>query len=99
MTDISPIRALGGINYLSLGGSKPGAGKLTDLTPLSGMTMLTLYCYETPLTNLAPLKTCSKLNKLTLKGTNVTAVSVAELQQALPECKIEWDDPTQSQPK
>ncbi len=42
---------------------------------------------------LAALKRSAGLTLLTITGTKVTPAGVAALQKALPNCKIEWDDP------
>jgi serine/threonine protein kinase/Leucine-rich repeat (LRR) protein len=178
VTDISPVRALPGLQALFCGGSGPRMGKLSDLSPLSGMQLTFLSCYQTqvsdltplkgmplsgllchvsrvsdlspiqgmPLTNLnisntavsdlsslkgmkltllhfgnskvtdisilrgmpltsvygagpqvsdfSPLEDCKSLKTLDLRLTKVTPAQVAALQKALPNCKIDWDDPT-----
>jgi hypothetical protein len=33
----------------------------------------------------------NKLDSLDLRGTRATAAGVAELQKALPKCKVDWD--------
>ncbi len=45
-----------------------------------------------------PLSGFTKLKKLVVKNTKVTAAGVAKLQQALPKCKIVWDDPAKAAP-
>jgi hypothetical protein len=35
----------------------------------------------------------ANLRELQRRGTKVTAIGVAALQKALPNCKIDWDDP------
>ncbi len=41
------------------------------------------------------LSALKKLKRLDARNTKVTAAGVAKLQQALPNCKIYWDDPAQ----
>jgi hypothetical protein len=43
---------------------------------------------------LAHLMGLSKLQNLNLSGTKVTVEGVRKLQQAIPRCQIDWDDPT-----
>ena len=47
-------------------------------------------CSDADLEHLAAL---TNLTNLSLRQTKVTATGVAALQKALPNCKIEWDDP------
>lgn len=56
VTDISPIRALGGLMTLNCSGEHPSQGKLSDLSPLQGMMLTSLVVTETPVTDLSPLK-------------------------------------------
>jgi hypothetical protein len=42
------------------------------------------------------LETCKDLKTLDLNNTKVAPAQVAALQKALPNCKIEWDDPTKA---
>ncbi len=73
--------------------------KLTDdddVRPLGTLTNLELLNLEAvPIGDaaLSHLSSLSKLTDLRLKGTKITAAGVAALQKALPNCKIEWDDP------
>jgi Leucine-rich repeat (LRR) protein len=55
VTDISPVRALPGLTSLSVPGSAPGKGKLSDLSPLKGMKLTWLACHYTRMTDLSPL--------------------------------------------
>ena len=45
------------------------------------------------ITDLSLLEDCTNLKTLAATGTKVTPAAVAALQKALPNCKIEWDDP------
>jgi hypothetical protein len=47
--------------------------------------------------DLSPLNDCKSLRILNVKGSKVTPAAVAALQKALPNCKIEWDDPAKPQ--
>ncbi len=56
--------------------------------------LLSLHLNNTPITDagLAHLKQCKSLTYLNLKGTKVTRGGVADFQQAVPKCKVEWDE-------
>ena len=45
------------------------------------------------LADFLPLADCQALTLLKATTTKVTPAQVAALQKALPNCKIEWDDP------
>lgn len=45
------------------------------------------------LSDLSQLSGVTTLATLNVMGTKITAASVAALQKALSNCKIEWDDP------
>ena len=67
--------------------------QLFDLSPLKEMSLLDLHCFSTQVSDLSPLQSCKRLQTLRVGRTKVTPASVAALQKALPNCKIEWDDP------
>ncbi len=46
VTDISPVRALKGLQILGCSGSARGKGKLFDLSPLKGISLTTLRCHN-----------------------------------------------------
>ncbi len=54
--DISPVRALEWLKHLSCPGSKPGRGKLADLSPLKGMKLIYLDAGYSQVSDLSPLK-------------------------------------------
>jgi len=56
VTDISPVRALKGLNELFCGGSGWGKGRLSDLSPLKEMKLTSLFCANTQVADLSPLK-------------------------------------------
>jgi serine/threonine protein kinase len=57
VTDISPVRALKGLQDLHCSGSDTNRGRLTDLSPLQGLALRSLFCGRNPsLSDLAPLK-------------------------------------------
>lgn len=74
VTDISPVKALKGLEFLSCQGSEPERGRLRDLSPLKGMKMAFLNCGNNPtLSDLSPLK------EVPLKRINITATKVTDL--------------------
>ena len=87
LSDLSPLR---GVPLTSLACS--GTGVL-DLSPLKEMKLWNLNCGHTSVFDLSPLQGIPTLSKLTANANKVTPASVAALQKALPNCKIEWDDP------
>ena len=74
------------------------ASKVDDgmLRHLAAMEKLeTLGIIHNPISDqgLSGLKQIKTLKTLDIRGTKVTAAGVADLQAALPKCKIEWDAP------
>ncbi len=63
---------------------------LAKMEQLQSIRLVKLPISDAGLLQLAPLK---NLESLTLNQLNVTAAGVAALQEALPNCKIEWDSP------
>jgi Leucine-rich repeat (LRR) protein len=57
------------------------------------MQLATLYISNTQVADLSPLQDCKSLKSLSVNKTKVTPAGVASLQKALPNCKIDWDDP------
>ncbi len=66
---------------------------VSDLKPLAESPLETLSVFGTQVSDLSPLEKCNSLAKLAASRTKVTHAQVAALQKALPNCKIEWDDP------
>ena len=91
LSNLSPLR---GMNLTSL---SCGESQISDISPLQGMDLTQLHCPGTEVSDLSPLHACTSLIALRITHTKVTPASVAALQKALPNCKIEWDDP--SKPK
>ncbi|MBI2809087.1 MAG: protein kinase [Planctomycetes bacterium] len=70
--DISPLRALPGLEFLNCDGSPEGNGQIADLAPLKSMKKLqVLQCQETRVVDLSPLRGMP-LTHLDLIGTKVT---------------------------
>jgi hypothetical protein len=75
VTDVAPVRALVGLDYLACRGSSQDRGKLRDLSPLKGMMMTHIDFSDNPrLSDLSPLKG-SPLTHLWVTGTKVTDLS------------------------
>jgi Leucine-rich repeat (LRR) protein len=89
-SDLSPLRGMP-LRHLSMRSSQ-----VTDLSPLKGMPLTILNLDNSPVSDLSPLTECKELKKLTVPKTQVTAAGVAALQKALPDCKIDWDDPAKT---
>ncbi|WP_439621441.1 protein kinase domain-containing protein [Gemmata sp.] len=55
VSDIGPVRAFAGLRHLTVVGSTPGKGKLTDLSPIRGLPLTTLNVWQNPgLTDVSP---------------------------------------------
>ncbi|VTT98386.1 serine threonine protein partial : Protein containing Serine/threonine protein kinase OS=Rhodopirellula maiorica SM1 GN=RMSM_06979 PE=3 SV=1: Pkinase [Gemmataceae bacterium] len=55
VSDIRPVRAFAGLRHLTVVGSTPGKGKLTDLSPIRGLPLTTLNVWQNPgLTDISP---------------------------------------------
>jgi hypothetical protein len=65
----------------------------TGLANLKGLSLRILTLRKTQVSDaeLNHLTTITGLEALGLNGAKVTAAGVAELQKALPGCKIDWD--------
>jgi hypothetical protein len=87
LSDLSPLREMK-LEMLALSDTN-----VSDLSPLRGKPLTALYCYNTSVSDLSPLAESMSLGRLTVTRTKVTPAAVAALQKALPNCKIEWDDP------
>jgi serine/threonine protein kinase/Leucine-rich repeat (LRR) protein len=95
-TAISDLSPLQGMPLTTLVCSET---QISDLSPLEGMPLTDLSCGYTQVTDLTPLKDCNSLASLHVAKTKVTPAQVAALQRALPNCKIEWDDPANAAKK
>lgn len=56
VSDLSPLRALPGLEQLVLKGRNPAKGQLFDLSPLAGTSVATLTMFSVPASDLSPLK-------------------------------------------
>ena len=56
VTDLSPVRALGGLWWLACTGNEDAGGRLANLAPLKGMKLRHLDCSRTQVADLSPLK-------------------------------------------
>ncbi len=88
VTDLSPLAGLPLTNL------NVDSCPLADLSPLVGLPLDVLNCYGTKVVDISPLSKIGTLRELILLGCRrITPAQVAALQKALPNCKIEWDDP------
>ncbi len=92
VSDLSPLK---GMPLLRLFCEKT---QVSDLSPLKGMPLTHLYCDHAQVSDLSPLNECLSLKLLQATATKVTPAQVAALQKALPNCKIEWDEPAKQPP-
>ena len=56
VTNIAPVRALLQLTELDCSGTEFKSGRLADLSPLKGMALENLLCYDTAVSDLSPLK-------------------------------------------
>src|SRR5262249_50993083 len=77
VTDISPVRALKGLESLDCGGSAPRKGRLSDLMPLRGLRLQHLSFVESQVSDLEPLRGMP-LEYLHCQGTGVDSLSPLE---------------------
>jgi hypothetical protein len=94
LVDLSPLRGLP-LSVLGLSNTK-----VEDLSPLTGMPLTNLDMPNVQrVVDLAPLLECKSLKSLNLVGCKqIIPAQVASLQKALPNCKIEWNDPAKATP-
>jgi hypothetical protein len=88
VSDLSPLRGMS-LNYLECSDTM-----VSDLSPLAGMPLKQLFLAKTRITDLSPLESCTQLERLRLKGTDVSASQIAALRKKLPMCTIAWDEPS-----
>ncbi len=88
VSDLSPLQGMP-LVFLYFGNTQ-----VSHLTALEGMTTLAVVnCSGTSVADLSPLQDCKSLRKVQISKSKVTAATVAALQRARPNCKIEWDGP------
>jgi Leucine-rich repeat (LRR) protein len=92
VSDLSPLRGAP-LSQLYCSNSR-----VRDLSPLEGAPLAVVIANGADIDDLRPLERCQNLTKLSVKKSKVTAVGVAALQKALPNCKIEWDGSVPSSP-
>ena len=87
ITDLSPISGLTKLESLLLKRNR----SLVDISPIAGLTNLKfLNIVETKVSDITLLKSLKNLESLTLNDCpNISKEQIAELQKALPNCKIE----------
>jgi formylglycine-generating enzyme required for sulfatase activity/serine/threonine protein kinase len=91
VADLSPLSEMK-LTHLYCDGTQ-----VSDLSPLTGMPLKTASANRTHISDLSPMSHCSSLGKLMLTGCDkVSPAGVAALQKALPNCKIEWNDPAKA---
>ena len=85
LTDVKELEKLTQLKYLYISGNQ-----LTDVKGLEKLTQLKyLDLADNQLTDVKELEKLTQLNKLFLKGNpDLTKAQIAELQKALPKCKI-----------
>ncbi len=89
-TEVSDLSPLKGMPITSFSCTTT---KVSDLSPLRGMPLTAMHCVYTKVTDVSPLRECQQLTSLNIEHNRITPAQVAALQKALPNCKIEWDDP------
>ncbi len=92
----TPLADLSPLHDLPLTHLNCASTKVADLSPLRGSNIVNLYCSGNPISDLTPLQECKNLKYLMVTRTKVTPAAVAALQNALHNCKIEWDDPAKA---
>jgi hypothetical protein len=70
--------------------------RVKNLSPLKSLPLTNFHCTDTPVSDLLPLEDCKRLTHLQCAGTKVTPAQIAALHKALPNWKIEWDDPAKA---
>jgi len=85
--DISPVRALRSLRRLTLSPAAANEkGALSDLSPLKGLPLMSLYCHNNPIRDLSPLKG-TPLAALTCGGSQVSDLTpLAGMRLTLLSC-------------
>ena len=87
-TRVSDLSSLIGMELTNFGCHNT---PVSDLSPLKGMPLKIIYLPGSQVSDLSPLEDSKSLKEVLATKTKVTPASVAALQKALPNCKIEWD--------
>jgi len=89
---LATLKEFPGLGNIALGRTRVTDNGLVHLGQMARLSSLNLGG-EAAVTDagLQHLKQAKNLRGLVVSGTKVTAAGVAELQKALPGCKIEWD--------
>ena len=84
LTDVSFLSSLTSLRTLYLPDNR-----INDLSPLSSLTELrTVYLDRNPLTDLTPLTKIPGLSMLSIQGVTIADYVLADLQAAMPNCRI-----------
>jgi len=93
LTDISPLANQTDLQYLELINNE-----ITDLSPLANCTeLIDLHIGKCNVSDITPLLGLTKLERLWLGGNPISEEDIARLQEALPNCQINYtaiDHPT-----
>ena len=82
--DISPLRKLTELKYLFLQGNQ-----IEDISPLREMTQLEmLFLWGNQIKDIASLRKLTQLKSVRLSENPLTKEQIADLKEALPECRI-----------
>jgi hypothetical protein len=92
VADLSPLAGM------SLETLQIAATQVADISLLRGMPLTWIDLGNTKVTDLSPLHDCKTLKSMLIKNQKIDPAEIAKLQQALPDCKIEWDDPATTMP-
>ena len=83
--DLAPLASLENLKWLWLGGNQ-----VADLSPLAGLKKLNwLKLENNPASDFSPLAELPNLKRLTLEPEKLSDMELANLEDALPECRIE----------
>ena len=101
VTDLSPVQALAGLKSFACPGSQPGKGRLSDLSPLRGVKLASLDCYNTRVSDLSPLLGMP-LTNLNIGNTPVATLTpiagIALTRLSMNDCRISDLSPLREMP-
>jgi hypothetical protein len=92
------LKGLTNLEWLTLDDTQVSDGGLENLKGLTQLEILWLSSTRVTDTGLQHLKGLTKLEYLNLHGTQVTSQGIKELQEALPNCEIIWDEESPQPP-